>query len=289
MDALAERYARLERDFAAWAADRPDIRAGLVIGSRARTDHPADEWSDLDLLVFTADPARYTGEPVWLEQFGLIWVKVLNWIYGVDPEWLVVFDEGVKIDIAFTSISEGAVSLPAVIATSRHVEVIRRGARVLLDKTSTGSASTIEVAPRAANPLPTLAEFNAALNQTWLDVMRTAKFIKRRDLWRAKQSCDCLLKQHLLTLLEWQAQATGSGLDVWHDGRFLDEWSDGETVAALPATFATYDQADLWRALLATFDLYCSVAVKTALQLGQPYPANSSEQIAHWLHGLARD
>jgi aminoglycoside 6-adenylyltransferase len=289
MDSLAERYARLERDFAAWAADQADIRAGLVIGSRARIDRPADEWSDLDLIVFTADPARYADEPAWLEQFGLIWVKVLNWIHGVDPEWLVVFDEGIKIDIAFTSIPEEAVSLPAVIAISRHVEVIQRGARILLDKTSTGLASTIEVAPKAASPLPTPAEFNAALNQTWLEVRRTAKFIKRRDLWRAKQSCDCLLKQHLLTLLEWHAQATRSGIDVWHDGRFLDEWADGEAVADLPATFATYNEADLWRALLATFDLYCSVAAKTALQLGQPYPANSSEQIAHWLHGLARD
>jgi hypothetical protein len=25
-----------------------DIRAAFIIGSRARADHPADEWSDLD-------------------------------------------------------------------------------------------------------------------------------------------------------------------------------------------------------------------------------------------------
>jgi hypothetical protein len=32
------------------------IRAVGLVGSRARLDHPADEWSDLDLVLVATDP-----------------------------------------------------------------------------------------------------------------------------------------------------------------------------------------------------------------------------------------
>jgi hypothetical protein len=40
-------------------------RAALVVGSRARTDHPADRWSDLDLLLFTTAPDAYAADDPW--------------------------------------------------------------------------------------------------------------------------------------------------------------------------------------------------------------------------------
>ena len=49
---------QLEQRFAAWAQTQPDIRAAFVVGSRARTDHPADQWSDLDIMVVTTRPER---------------------------------------------------------------------------------------------------------------------------------------------------------------------------------------------------------------------------------------
>lgn len=48
----------LER-FVAWAVNCSDIRGAVIVGSRARTDHPADEWSDIDIIVITTDPDRY--------------------------------------------------------------------------------------------------------------------------------------------------------------------------------------------------------------------------------------
>lgn len=35
-----------------WAKDREDIKAIVIIGSRARDNVPADKWSDLDLVIF---------------------------------------------------------------------------------------------------------------------------------------------------------------------------------------------------------------------------------------------
>ena len=58
---IAEAYERLIERFVQWAQTDDNIRAAIVIGSRARVDHPADEWSDLDILILANDPAPYYG------------------------------------------------------------------------------------------------------------------------------------------------------------------------------------------------------------------------------------
>ena len=44
-DARVASMEDLERRLVSWAARRRDVRTVLVVGSRARVDHPADEWS----------------------------------------------------------------------------------------------------------------------------------------------------------------------------------------------------------------------------------------------------
>ncbi len=43
-------YEKIERNFISWAQTVEDIRAAFIVGSRARKDHPADEWSDMDII-----------------------------------------------------------------------------------------------------------------------------------------------------------------------------------------------------------------------------------------------
>lgn len=42
---------RILSKMVAWATARDDLRGIAVVGSRARSDHPADAWSDLDVLL----------------------------------------------------------------------------------------------------------------------------------------------------------------------------------------------------------------------------------------------
>ncbi len=60
------------------ANTRPDIRAAIVIGSRARVERPADEWSDLDIIVFTTAPEYYLSKVDWLENIG---TPLLNYLH----------------------------------------------------------------------------------------------------------------------------------------------------------------------------------------------------------------
>ena len=51
-----------------WATARDDLRGIAVVGSRARSDHPADAWSDLDVLVMARRPGNTSQGPVGLPQ-----------------------------------------------------------------------------------------------------------------------------------------------------------------------------------------------------------------------------
>jgi aminoglycoside 6-adenylyltransferase len=56
--------------FVTWAKRRPDVRAGVILGSWARNNMPADNLSDLDLLVIVSDPSIFLSEASWLLTFG---------------------------------------------------------------------------------------------------------------------------------------------------------------------------------------------------------------------------
>ena len=69
-------YADLETRIIAWANVRSGVRGVVVVGSRARQDHSADEWSDLDLILFTDDIALYQEDGRWLDELGRVWIAV---------------------------------------------------------------------------------------------------------------------------------------------------------------------------------------------------------------------
>ena len=51
MSSATKYYENLEKNFVSWAQAKEDIRAAFMVGSRARSDHPADEWSDMDIIL----------------------------------------------------------------------------------------------------------------------------------------------------------------------------------------------------------------------------------------------
>ena len=51
----------LLRRIIAWAESRADILALVLVGSSARDELPADEWSDIDLVIVAAEPGTVSG------------------------------------------------------------------------------------------------------------------------------------------------------------------------------------------------------------------------------------
>ena len=92
-------YRQIEQKIACWASRTSEILLVLVYGSRAASNGVYDEFSDLDVIVFTSNPDFLTLRSSWLEEFGQIWLAVLDRTGAEDPEWFVLYRGGYKVDI----------------------------------------------------------------------------------------------------------------------------------------------------------------------------------------------
>ena len=266
-------YDELLQRVADWAFAQTDIHALILLGSRARPiDHPADQWSDLDLIAFVADLNAYSRNAEWLAQFGSIAIQVLEHHSRGDAEWLIVYENGLKIDVLLAPSSNPIKAAPYAVA-------LQYGQQVLFDKTQSLSNEVHPIRPA----LPDESTFTLHIQHFWLEALRAAKLIRRGDLWRAKVSVDGALKRYILTMMDWHTLSIDPTRNIWHDGRFLAEWLDRGVQSALPATFAAFDPIDLWRALTNTIDLFRHLSQDAASRLGLKYPSDLEQQASGWL------
>jgi aminoglycoside 6-adenylyltransferase len=296
---------QLEERFVAWAQTRPDIRAAIVVGSQARVDHPADEWSDLDVAFTTTDPQRYLSTTDWLEDIAPTWVTypdpggvVRHVLFegGLDAGIAVLGNNTIKQAVRFLPLLERSPILfrllPKGLAQQIRQNIesaanyYRRGARVILDKDGL-AAKFLSLFPAESQPQgpPTQAEFHEAIQEFWFLAVWTTKHLRRGELWFAKtEGCDGGMKSLLLRMLEWRARAThGWDYDTWERGRFLEEWTDPAVLQALKKAFARYENDDVRRALLATMDMFRLVAIETAERLSYPYPTQVDQRATEWI------
>jgi aminoglycoside 6-adenylyltransferase len=267
----------------AWAAGQPAIRALIMVGSQARRDHPADEWSDLDIMTFVADFSPFLTGDSWLDPLGPRQLCVPYQAGDGEPERLVVFDGGAKVDFHFFAVAE----LAALVASQTLDDVYWRGYHVLIDKD--GLAAALPPCPFAPPPCdpPAPEEFGRTVDLFWYSALQCAKTIRRRDLWCLKEG-DGLFKAQLRQMIEWHARLI-DGRDTWHAGRFMLEWADERTRAELEDVFGRFDAADSWRALLASIRLFRRLAGATAAALNIAYPQAMDAHIGGLIEQLQRE
>ena len=272
---IAAGYAELEERAAAWASAEPAVRAAIVLGSRARDDHPADEWADLDMVVLVDEVGELTTDRRWLDSIGEPLISFVEDAAGTEqPELRVLFAGGFDVDFAFmsrTAIERMIEHDPRAVAIA-----FGRGNRVLVDKDRV-AASVIAAGEGAdadaRTPRPDEHAFGEVCADFWYHTVWTAKHLRRGELWWAKSCCDGYLKHLLRIMLEWEAAAEER--DPWFRGRFFEEWADPDTVAGLRSAFARYDAPEVWTALARTMDLFAGAGRRTATVLDREYPADN--------------
>jgi aminoglycoside 6-adenylyltransferase len=264
-----------------WAEGCPDIRAMILIGSRARQDRPADEWSDLDFVLAAVDEERYFRTTAWLDEIGAVWLTCLEGTVVGSLERRVLFEGALDVDFNFFAPEKFRQVLRDAAAASW---TRRRGTRVLLDRDGLVPPLPAAEGEKPAARPPDEAEFLNAVHDFWYHAVWTAKKLRRGELFIAKGCCDSYMKRLVRQMIEWHARAThGWEYDTWHDGRFLDQWADPRAVAGLQQAYAHYDPADLQRALFVTMELFRWLALEVAGRLGYAYPAEGGRRAAEWV------
>jgi aminoglycoside 6-adenylyltransferase len=265
-----------------WAqADRAAL-ALLLLGSRARSDRPADEWSDTDLILILDDTDGFLADPAWPAPFGTVAITVLEETRFSLRERRVLYADGADLDVVPMTRERMAQHL----GDPHALMALGRGHRVLVDKIAifVGLEDRIASAKArgASHPeAPEPAEFTNVVNDFWYHAVWTARKLRRGELWVARSCLDGHMKRLLLKVIEWRADLAGARTDHWFDGRFLERWADPSTLTALRDSFAHYDPDDVARALQATMDLFRRLATDLAVRRELPYPTNADTAATH--------
>jgi len=284
----------LEGTIARWAAARPDVQALVVVGSYARTDSPADPWSDLDLVLFADDPTPYLESTGWLDAIAPPRITFTEpTALGIGRERRVLFEGGLDVDFTLVPATwldaldpeHGDQALRAAVAP-----VVARGYRILIDRD--GRLSRVLTGLKGASPpsppLPSPEEMDELIQDFWYHAVWTARKLRRGELWVALRCCDGYMKTLLLRMLEWDAHARDPHVDTWHEGRFLERWADPRTLSHLRSAFSRYDESAVWLALMNTMDLFRGVAGDTCARLGYTYPTEVDRYASRLVEQLAR-
>ena len=272
-------YGPIVQKFRAWATENPAVRGAIIVGSQARAVVPADEWSDLDIVIFHTDPETLVASTDWVARFGEVAVTTVEETAVLGGrERRVFYADGRDVDFAvFPSAALGLVS-----EVPEGQAVLARGSVVLVDKDGylARNPEPGTGKPGAGATLPSEALFRATVSDFWYHAQWVAKKLRRGELWTAKMGCDGYLKRLLLRLIEWQSVLRHEGTaDTWHDGRFLDRWAEPEVRERLPATFARYEPRDLARGLRETELLFAVLAREIAAARGWNYPASEETAV----------
>jgi aminoglycoside 6-adenylyltransferase len=278
-------YENLITQVTVWAEPRQDMRAAIIIGSRARMDYPADAWADLDIIIITTEPEYYLFNDDWIQNIGPFLLSFTEPTTGGGMERRVLFEGMIDVDFAF--FSEEKINLLREMSPEMIMQlqdIFGRGMRVLFDKDGIVHQLQSYTSSRVPYLPPTQQEFHDVISDFLYHCIWTAKHLRRGELWWAKECCDSHLKRLLLTMVEWHSRAVqGWNYDTWFRGRFLEKWADPRVCEGLRDAFAHYDEKDVNCALLATMELFRWLATETGEKLEYPYLAEADEKVTSWV------
>src|SRR3954470_8578795 len=246
---MTERVARFLGDLERFAREEQDVRVAVVIGSQARADVPADEWSDVDVALFVDDAAARVADTGWLEAFGTPVLTFLEPTPGGGPiERRVLYADGLEVDFVVVP-AEGFGQFLSDPWTAR---VRLRGERVLYDEL--GVTPPTDPGPEAP-PEP-----GQLVHDFWYHALWAAKKLRRGEGVTARGGVEHC-KHLLLELARAHAHARPDAPDTWHSERFAEQWADPRALAGVWANAAAPEE--LGAALLQVCDASDALAAET--------------------------
>ncbi len=253
------------------------IKAVILFGSQARAVNSADKYSDYDLIFFVEDTDYFLNDNGWLMDVDRYYISFVEPTAAGGMERRVFFDNAMDVDMAFFSAEDAEL----VCSDEAIQSWLSRGCRIVVDKMElsellTGVEQCFEQKHIMSEP-----EYVNLVNTFWFHTIWSIKKILRGEIWSGKTCIDGYLKELLRQMLELNALAkNGMDYEVWHDGRFFDQWAADDVIAGLGNSYGGYDADSLIKALDNTMHMFEKAAWDTASELKYTYPSGA-QNYAH--------
>lgn len=241
------------------------LSAVIFIGSSVRSERPADEYSDLDVIIACDEPEKwlYGNMP---DMLGDVKISFVEPTIAGGMERRILYDGSRDVDILVYDVQK----LKNAVTSGEILPIMERGYLVAHDKMGIGDLLEGRCMPQNGHFAIEQDEFTGMINDFWFHVVWAAKKILRGEIWVAAMCVNGYLKSHLLRVMEIDARMRGE--DTWHDGRFMEKWAMEEDIAVMMDCFGKYGRDELFGALKATARLYRKISERAAAALKFEYP-----------------
>jgi aminoglycoside 6-adenylyltransferase len=230
---------------ALWATQRSDVHVLMLVGSQARSDHPADTFSDIDVVMTVDDPDVFIGHDEWLSEIGSVIADVVEpTALGGMLERRVLFASGRDVDFSIVP-----VDMMRLLGEFKNLGEVRelfgRGVRLLVDKVGMADDIATIAPPEPGGVLLSESEYRVLANGFWYHLIAATRKWRRGELWVAMAWCEGQLTDSTIELARWWTQLLQPSTDIWHGSRFIEEWLDPSVTRALAATRTGYGSAEI--------------------------------------------
>ncbi|MBN2536631.1 MAG: aminoglycoside 6-adenylyltransferase, partial [Spirochaetales bacterium] len=261
-----------------WATANTQIRAAIIIGSRARRKEPADKWSDLDIIIITHDISEYSMTDDWIKTFGIPLVIFKETAFDGSLEKRILYDDFHDVDFVLMN-EEG---FKSTLQLEEVKTIFHHDYTVLVDKDNIQKyiGKTQEKMHTGITDEMIMNEIQDYLYHcVWI-----VKKVKRGELWTALNCLNCYMKNKLLCLIELYTQSlSGKEKYTWYNGRMLERWAPASLLTKLKGCFADYDTQILKDALLHQMEIHHELAETIAKIRNIPYPVQQRKAILQWI------
>lgn len=261
-------YSKIIKNFLSFAKDEESIRAAIIVGSQARQEKTADQWSDLDLVIFSTDHTSLLKHYKWIYHISKPMITFLEkTAVGGGMERRVLFEGGLDVDFAIFPTS----TLDDMLNQKEVSDVFSRGVKVLIDKDH--RLKSIIPQKNKTPVIPSKEKIMNDMHDFWYHSVLTAKKLRRGEILLSKSICDSYMKNLLVSLIKTEIKLRkGPDYDTWHGFRFFEQWADPDIIESFKKLYAPYDEKEIWHALIKTMNVYEKMAKKVCHSMGIEYP-----------------
>lgn len=256
------------------------VKAEVLIGSQARQSNCADEYSDMDVILFVTDIDFFLNSDEWINFLGKYYISFVEKTVSGGMERRVFFENAMDADFIFLQADDMS-------RLDELAEIVSRSYKILLDKTNfTDIISRVAKSDKPFS-VPSESELQNLINEFWFHVIWAAKKVMRGELWSAITCVDGHMKEMLLKMTEYYSLALhGSDYDTWHSGRFIEQWAEPWVVKEFENIYAGYSDKDIMKAISTTMNLFRKIAIETADKWDYQYPVISGKYATEWFRNI---
>ncbi|WP_315110014.1 aminoglycoside 6-adenylyltransferase [Clostridium intestinale] len=256
------------------------VKAEVLIGSQSRQIDCADEYSDIDVMLFVSDIDFFINSDEWISYLGKYYISFVEKTVSGGMERRVVFENAMDVDFIFLQADNFS-------RINELSEIVSRSYKMLLDKDNfTDIISNVAQSDKLFS-IPTESEIQNLISEFFFHVIWASKKVMRGELWAAITCVDGYMKKLLLKMIEYHSHALhGTDYDTWHNGKFIERWAEPWVVKEFQNIYARYSDKDIMKALLNTMNLFKNIAIETMDKWDYEYPVISDKYAAEWFNNI---